>query len=240
MRPWHVANPEAFQEFQRSIDSKYATLRVLVENDVVYIRGGLILEALDGRELERYSIEIQIPDDYPKSVPIIREIGGRLPKIPDRHFNLADGTACLFLRDERHKYYPQGSTIIDFIEGPVKSFFLWQTNYDLNESKSSLEGRGHGVEGIIEFYSEELKTKDKSVILKFLDYLTAKKVKKHWRCYCGSGKQLRYCHIDKLNDLRTKVLRRDAKRSLAQVRDLRKQIESRKPREFSDLSNPKI
>ena len=232
MRPWHVANSEAFQEFQRSVESKYATLRVVVENDVVYIRGGLILEAPDGRELDRYSIEIQIPDDYPKNVPIVRETGGRLLKVADRHFNPADGTACPFLPDERYKYYPQGSTIIDFIEEPVKSFFLWQTHYDLNEGRSSLEGRGHGVEGIIEFYSEELKTKDISVMVKFLDYLTAKKVKKNWKCYCGSGKQLRYCHINKLNDLRAKILRHDAKKSLAQVRDLREHIKSRKLREL--------
>ncbi len=220
MRPWHVANPETLQKFQRSIDRKYPTLRVLVKNDIVYIRGGLILEASDGRELDRYSIEIQIPHNYPKSVPIVKEIGGRLAKIANRHFNPGDETACLFLPDERYKYYPRGSTIIDFIEGSVKSFFLWQTNYDLNGSKSSFEERGHGVEGIIEFYSEELKTKDKSVILKFLDYLTAKKVKKHWRCYCGSGKQLRYCHIDKLNDLRAKISRDDVKNSLARIRDL--------------------
>ena len=181
MRPWHVANPEAFQKFQRSIHRKYPTLRVLVENDIVYIRGGLILEASDGRELDRYSIEIRIPHNYPKSVPTVKEIGGRLPKIPNRHFNPGDEIACLFLPDERYKYYPRGSTIIDFIEGPVKSFFLWQTNYDLNKSESSFEERGHGVEGIIEFYSEELKTKDISVMLKFLDYLTAKKVKKNWK-----------------------------------------------------------
>jgi len=234
MRPWYVANLEAFHEFQRSVESKYPTLRVVVKNDVVYVRGGLILEAPDGRELDRYSIEIQIPDDYPKSVPIVREVGGRLPKVADRHFNPADDTACLFLRDERYKYYSQGSTIIDFIEGPVKDFFLWQTDYDLNKGKSSFEGRGHGVEGIIEFYSEKLKTKDISVIVKFLDYLTAKKVKKNWKCYCGSGKQLRYCHIDKLNNLRAKILRHDAKKSLAQVRDLREYIKSRKFRAFKE------
>jgi len=224
MKPWYVANPEAFQGFKRAIDGKYATLRVIVENDIVYIRGGLILEAADGRELDRYSIEIQIPDDYPRSVPVVREIGGRLPKIAERHFNPADGTACPFFRDERYKHYPQDSTIIDFIEGPVKSFFLWQTDYDLNKGKSSFGGRGHGVEGIIEFYSEELKTNKLPVIERFLNYLTAKKVKRNWNCYCGSGKQLRYCHIDKLNDLRTKILRSDAKESLNQIRNFRDRI----------------
>jgi len=231
MSPWYITNPEAFQEFKGSIDSKYATLHVLIENDIVYIRGGLILEAPNGKEIDRYSVEIQIPDDYPKSVPIVKETGRRLPKTTDRHFNPKDETACLFLPDERYKYYPSNSTIVDFIEGSVKSFFLWQTDYDLNKGKSSFGERGHGIKGIIEFYSEELKTKNLSVIVKFLDYLTAKKIKNYWRCYCGSGKELRYCHINQLNDLRTKILRSDAKKSLAKVRELRNRVEPEKIRE---------
>jgi hypothetical protein len=217
MKPWHINDPQAFQELKRQIESKYATLCVFVENDVVYIRGGLIIEAPDGRELDHYSIEIQVLDNYPKGMPIVREIGERLPKNPDRHFS-PDGTACLFLEEERYKYYPQNSTIIDFIEGPVKSFFLWQTDYDLNNGKSSFEGRGHGVKGIIEFYSEELKTNNISIIYRFVDYLSAKKIKVNWKCYCGSGKQLKDCHLGKLQDLRTKIARGVAKKSFNQIK----------------------
>ena len=204
MKPWHIKEPQAFQEFKRQIESKYATLCVFVENDIVFIRGGLVIDAQDGRELDNYSIEIQLPGDYPNGVPIIKETGGRLPRILDRHI-LSDGVACLFLRDERYKYYPQGSTIIDFIETPVKNFFLWQADYDLNEGKSNIGERGHGTKGIIEFYSEELKTDDLVVIKNFLSYLTKSEVKGHWDCYCGSGKKMRNCHFDILLQLKSKI-----------------------------------
>lgn len=218
MKPWYITNPEAFRIFKHLIDSKYATLRVFVENEIVYIRGGLILEALDGREIDRYAIEIQIPDDYPKSIPIVREAHGRLPSILDRHI-LPNGEACLFLRDERYKHYPQGSTIIDFIEGPVKNFFLWQVDYDLNKGKSSIGERGHGIKGIIEFYGEELKTSDVIIIRNFLYYLVKKEVKGHWDCYCGSGKKMRNCHFDVLIHLKSKVSCDIVKRSLDLVTD---------------------
>jgi len=219
MMRWYIVDQKLFQEFKKSIEKKYSTLHVEIENNIIYIRGSLILESLNNREIDHYVIEIQIPIDYPKTVPIVREIAGRLPKIRDRHFN-PDGTACLFLPDERYKYFSESSTIIDFIEGFVKDFFLWQTHYDLNKGIPRLAERRHGIKGAVDFYSEELKTKDRSVIAKFLDYLTSKKVKKHWLCYCSSGKELRYCHFDKLNDLRRKILRRDAKKSLERMRKL--------------------
>lgn len=214
-----IGDQRLFQEFKKSIEKKYSTLHVETENTIIYIRGSLILESPNNREIDHYIIEIQIPSDYPKTVPIVREIDGRLPKIRDRHFN-PDGTACLFLPDERYKYFSESSTIIDFIEGTVKDFFLWQTHYDLNRGIQCLAERRHGIKGAVDFYSEELKTEDRAVIAKFLDYLTSKKVKKHWPCFCGSGKELRYCHLDKLSDLRKKISRRDAKKSLERMRKL--------------------
>jgi hypothetical protein len=123
------------------------------------------------------------------------------------------------LREERYKYYPQGSTIINFIEGPVKDFFLWQVDYDLNKGKSSVGERGHGVKGIIEFYSEELKTSDLVVIRNFLSYLAKNGVKGHWDCYCGSGEKMRNCHFDILLNLKSKISYNIAKRSLDLVTD---------------------
>jgi len=218
MKPWHIKDPQAFQELKRQIESKYATLCVFVEKDVVFIRGGLGIEAQDGREVDHYSIEIRLPDNYPnKGIPIVKETGGRLPESLDQH--LPYGIACLFLRDERYKCYPQGSTIIDFIEGPVKDFFLWQVDYKLNKGKSSIGERGHGVKGIIEFYSEELKTSDVVVIRDFLNYLSKQEVKGHWDCYCGSKKKMRDCHFDILLHLKSNIPCDVARRSLDLIND---------------------
>lgn len=216
MKSWHVANPKFFQELKKSVENKYPTFYVTIENNTVYIRGSLILDGHDGCEVDRYLIEIELPSNYPKSIPLVREVAGRLPKTPDRHFSKtaeyrAGEHACLFLPLERHKYWPPGSTIIDFIEGPVKDFFYWQTDYDLNKGKSSFGARGHAANGITEFFEEQLGIRDRTAIETILQYLTKEKIKGHWSCYCGSGQILRKCHSNELKQLKEKITQDDAK-----------------------------
>ena len=217
MKPWYNANSKLFQELKSSIANVYPTLCAQIENGIVYICGNLILYTPDGKELDHYTIEIELPTNYPQHIPIVRETGRRLPKISDRHFSKTgtqtEETACLFLPEERSKYWPMGSTIIDFIDGPVKDFFLWQTDYDLNDGKSRFGARQHADKGIIEFYKEEIGSEDKTVIKTLLEYLTKKEIKGHWLCYCGSGKKIRDCHINKLKELGSKISCDDAMKS---------------------------
>lgn len=72
----------------------------------------------------------------------------------------------------------------------------------------------HGAKGIFQFYRELLKTSDLRVMTTYLDYLAAKKVKGHWQCPCTNGKKLRDCHFDQIKELREKISRKDAERSL--------------------------
>jgi hypothetical protein len=120
----------------------------------------------------------------------------------------------MFFRDGRYKYYPVGSTIVYFIERLVKPFFVWQIDYDLNDGKSSIGEWGHNLQGIFEFYFEILNTNNPKVVVKFLKYLTSKHIKLHWPCFCASGNQLRFCHINLLKELREKITRSDALISL--------------------------
>ena len=211
MTPQPRKNPGFYDELIRLIPSKYPSLHVVVENGTVYVRGTFPLYEPDtGQEIDRYWIEIQFPNNYPKEIPVVCEVGGQIPKIADRHF-LPNGNACLFLPEERWKYFPEGATVIDFLEGPVYQFFLGQTYFDLT-GKWIFGERGHGIKGVLEFYSEILKLSDPKIILKFVDYLGRKKVKKYWSCFCFSGKKLGACHWDILSEMRNKI-----KRSVAQV-----------------------
>lgn len=225
-KKWYVKNPALLRELNEIIQKEYPTLHVQVENSIVYLRGSFFIRTIDKTcVIDRYSIEIQLPNDYPRSVPIVRETEGRLPKIPDRHFvtvqrpDSIDNIACLFLRDERYKYYPNGASIIEFIDGPVQDFFLWQTYYDLTNGKSSLGERRHGVKGVVEFYSEELQTSEIRVIVQFLEYLSKEEVKGHWPCYCGSRNIMRKCHFEKLLSLKSKITPEVAQVSLIQIRN---------------------
>ena len=167
--------------------------------------------------LDRYSVELQLARNHAAGLPVVRETGGRIPRHIDRHILAADGTACVLLPDERWRLWPTGSSLLKYVTGPLHSFFLAQTTVE--EGQPWPFGQwAHGAKGIFQFYRELLKTADVRVITTYLDYLAGKKVKGHWPCPCRNGKKLRDCHFDQVKDLREKISRKDAERSLAILR----------------------
>jgi hypothetical protein len=76
----------------------------------------------------------------------------------------------------------------------------------------------HGARGVFQYYRELLTTSDLRVITTYLEYLTAKKVRGHWACPCGSGKKLRDCHFFQVKDLREKISRKVAERSFTALK----------------------
>jgi hypothetical protein len=215
MKPWHRADPARFEEFKRLLAAQYPTLHVHLERGRVFVRGTLLLREA-GVEIDHYQIELEIPDRFPEDLPIVREVGGGLPKIADRHFNPENSEACVLLPDERYKYLSEDISIIDFIKGPVENFFLSQTYYD-RTGKWLNEPWPHAAEGIREYYGELLGTTDDRIISTCVQYLSRKTLKGHWPCYCGSGKPLRYCHLETIRDLRSKISQRVASKSLQAV-----------------------
>ena len=200
------------------VEKSYPNLHFYKINGIVQIRGSFLLQH-EGKELDRYLIEILIPSDYPRSIPVVREIGDRIPKIPDRHMN-EKGDACLFLAEERWEAWPIGSSFTDFLQGPVHNFFLGQSLVERGE-QWPFGSWGHGAVGIKEYYSRLLGTEDSQIILSYLSILSKKEIKGHWYCPCGSGKRLRNCHLSFLVDLSKKIPPEVVCRSLLYLRPVR-------------------
>lgn len=203
LKAWHKRNPAKLCELIEEVTTKFTDLwHVRDTNDKVCLAGAFpIVE--NGKTIDRFSIRIEFPHDYPASPPIVYEIGGRIPRTRDRHLD-GNGAACLFVPDERWRYWPPGATILEFLNGPVRDFFLLQLFFELTGDPIS-QARPHGVEGKLEYYYEELETRSLDVVIKAVQYLARKEVKGHWDCYCGSGKRLRDCHFDKIRDLRCRI-----------------------------------
>jgi hypothetical protein len=202
---WHRKNPEKLKELKAALGHEFPDLWVSVVDNKVCIRGSFPVTA-NGSILDRYLIRVEISRDYPVSPPEVFEIGNRIPRTADHHMS-EEGRACVFLPDEAWKYYSPAMSIVDFLRGPVNDFFLFQKESELLHH-SLVEARRHGVQGIIDYYREELHTDDLEVIIKFVDYLsreTKKEPRGHWDCFCGSGKKMRDCHFDKLLEMRKKI-----------------------------------
>ncbi len=207
MEKWYVKNPKLLEDVEKSVRENFPTLNVLIESDKVFIRGILLLP----EDVDEFFIEIELLEDYPASVPIVREIGRRIPH-GKRHVFI-HGDCCLFVREETWKHYPKGTTMIDFLNKIVVPYFLAQAYFEVT-GKWLWGERSHDIYGIIEFYKEELKTNDTNLILRFIQYLAKPTLKKYRVCYCGSKKKLQNCHYQTLKNYKGKISQKIATDSI--------------------------
>jgi hypothetical protein len=210
---WHLKNKGLFDSFKLEINKNYPTLVVSITDNLVYIRGTIRIRDDKNIVLDSFQIEIKVPYNFPQEIPEVREIGNRIPTIPDRHFE-QDGKACLCFRDALFIYWSEKSTILDFMKKLVEPFFLWQIEYEVSGGKNKDKAYAHGMDGAYQFYKEILNTDDIKVVYKFVEYLTKKKVKGHWNCYCGSGQKMRDCHFELMKNYKQKIRSKDAKKTL--------------------------
>lgn len=214
MVPWHVADPTALVALGTSLASSHPTLHLEVSDDAVCVWGGYRLH--DGSvEIAVYDLEIDLPVDYPNSPPAVREVGGRIPRVPDRHVN-ADGTLCLGVPESVWLACPNGFQLDDFLSGPVRGFLLGDALVALGHPWPSGE-YAHGSDGICEFYVGLIGTCDPSALRLLAVYLGKPWLKGHLRCPCGSGEPLRRCHLDTVRPLLGRLPPRLVQESIKQL-----------------------
>jgi len=223
-----LKNGKLFADIQRDIGNNYPNLLVLVEGGSIHIRGTLRLKDKKGVILDSYLIDVTIPDNFPQKIPELREIGNKIPHIQDRHFN-PDGKACLGFRDEIFLYWNDKSGIMDFIKVFVEPFFIWQTEFEATGGDNKEKAYYHGTAAAFQFYGNLIGTKNQNAIYNFIDYLSRKKIKGHWRCFCGSGKQLRDCHFELVKKYKEKIRMKDARKTINELNEaIRKLVEKKK------------
>lgn len=213
--PWHVTDAAEFARVRPSLEAEYPYLHVTTREGYTVLAGDLPL-LLEGRVVDSFQIEIVVPPAGPRAaVPIVREVAGRIPYVADRHM-YRDGAACLFVEAEFWFRHPTGMNLIDFIRGPVMSYFIAQLAYEQGKGWPFGE-RAHGAQGIVDFYAPILGTRDLRVIHRFVEMIGAKKVRSTWPCACGSGRRLGACHGGLIRSLRDRIKRSAVLSSLAQL-----------------------
>ncbi len=215
-KPWHTVKPELLARMREDVKCAYPNLHFYPEDEVVFVRGEFPLVD-DGQTLDQFSVEIELPRYDPDELPVLREVGGRIARTEDNHINGPSGDICLFVPDERWRIYPRGSTLLDFLNVPVRNYFIGFCLVEMGEPWPFGQ-RSHGAAGIFEYYSELLGTDDRQVVTRYVECLSEPRLKGHWECPCGSHKRIRNCHHVALNDLRAKMPPSVAQYSLAQLK----------------------
>jgi hypothetical protein len=210
---WHERRPELAREIRDDLQKRYPTLHLFIEDDgTARVAGTFPVLAPDGRLLDRYQVSITLLADYPGSLPLVREVGGRIPWKDDFHVN-ADGTACVLLPDDRWRCFPEDAPFVQFLDGPVHDFFLGQSLVALGEEWPFGQW-SHGWKGVYEYYQWLVGTDDPATIGRYLRVLAKLNFKDHLECPCGSGRKIRRCCCARILDLRRKIPPTVARRAL--------------------------
>jgi hypothetical protein len=167
------------------------------------VRGTLAI-AHDGREVDSFSLEVQVPSEFPRCWPRIWEVGGRIPRTLERHVYPSDGSLCILLPEEAYFTLPRTLTVTQYLDGPVRNYLIGQCSVEVGRGWPWGE-RSHGIQGIEEFYQEILGTPDRITIATFIVLILEGRFKGHWPCPCGSGKPIRRCHKDVIYSIKERI-----------------------------------
>jgi hypothetical protein len=200
-----------YDQIRQILEQDYPTLHLSEENGQWLIKGSFPVRA-NGKIVDHYLIAILIPRGFPQNAPLVRELGGRIKQHPDWH-TYQEGFLCVFSPIERWKHLPKTATILTYLNEPLNDYLFSQTYFE-RYGRWPFGERGHGWAGFREYLSEELNNDDVIVLRQLLKYLSTGLVKGYWDCFCGSGKQLRHCHLEKFLDLHDKITPTEAQYAL--------------------------
>lgn len=185
--------PDILATERRNLEAAYPTLRLFERGEKAFVYGTY------RAAYEIYEILIFLPLAYPDQHPILFPLGyhpprGPIPRTPDRHIN-SDGTACVGFWGDIREYWPQGSTLTDYIERLVHSYLVGLTSFEAGEGWPWGE-RGHGIEGAYEWVLEKLGTTDRVFAEKVVEVATSGTLlDRDSPCLCGSNRKMRKCHF---------------------------------------------
>lgn len=197
---WYQAAPRFFEQEKEALFQQYPLLKMDIADGTAIAEGILHFSAdYQGKLLsDKYFIKIIFPDSYPDDYPRVIEKGSRIK--PEYH-TMPDETLCLETPLNQMIIFRQSPTIIGFVNKLLVPY-LYRHSYIQKYKSEPFEDRKHGVDGIIQQYSELLNTSDIGVITKLLRVVTSERYVRGSPCPCQSGKTLEQCHGPRLLGLK--------------------------------------
>ena len=184
---------DLLQEQIAEVQQEFPGLILESPYDDCYVVRGIL--SFDGQYEDKkaggnYDIEIIIPNNYPKSVPVTRSIDGKVPE--SFHTYPKDKTFCLGVPLAERMTFSENPTLMGYIKKLVIPY-LFSYSYLKEHDELPYGDLDHGALGKIRFYKDLFNVEDFEV-LGFLKLLADNRYKGHFLCPCRSGKKLRDCH----------------------------------------------
>lgn len=150
-----------------------------------------------------YRLRIEFSDLYPRVVPRVLEVEGKIPRQPDFHVN-GDGSFCLGSPIRLKAALHENPDFLCFVEAHLDPY-LYAVTHKLRHGGPFLFGElAHEDEGEIADYCELFGLSNRTSVLHALTALSTKKrIANKQPCPCGCGRRLGVCLFhNKLNHFR--------------------------------------
>lgn len=152
-----------------------------------------------------FDLNIEVPIDYPRSLPLVSSRDGRIPK--SFHTN-PDGTLCLGSATRQKLEIGDSTSLIVFIERCIipflYSYMCWEQSGELPFGELP-----HGNVGLEDDYAELFGVESAVCGVEMVRLASLqRRIANRFPCPCGSGNRLGKCHNRQVNELRSKLGRK--------------------------------
>lgn len=154
---------------------------------------------------DEYAIELTVPSDFPRSLALARETGGRIPR---SYHKLRGNYLCLGTPTEQRLVLSASPTLPSFVERLLIPYLYGYSHFERYGTMPFGEQR-HGIQGLRDHLGQLYRAPAVVGVEEFL-LLTAMKKRSANKvaCPCQSGQRLGRCHNRIVNRLRSKLSRR--------------------------------
>lgn len=152
---------------------------------------------------DSYQLEIAIPAVFPRAIPIVKEIGRRIPRDGKHHVN-RDNTLCLGSPLRLMQKISEKPSLVGFSEKCLVPYLYAVSNKLQNGGGFAFSELAHGESGIIVDYLDLLGLKKREQVINALKLLGVKRrIANKKPCPCECGRRLGRCSFHrKLNSYR--------------------------------------
>jgi hypothetical protein len=154
-----------------------------------------LVEETTGRPTD-LQLRFVFPSSYPRHEPTVYEVGGRFPRVADRHINETDGSFCLWLAP-LSRWDPLDQNALLVLLDRVSVFCEDQLTYEV-VGRFPYGEWAHGEAGYAEYLFESL-GRDSRI----MDAMAARPdvgafPSRNASCLCGSRIKFKRCHMGAL------------------------------------------
>lgn len=215
----------AFEKELESFLKRHPEMSIVPSNyEGTIIEGEFFFSAtyLQDKQInDSFRLKIEIPKFFPKEIPRVTEIGGKIPRHIDFHVFSDDDTLCLGSPLRLRKCLNEFPTIQGFIEKCLVPY-LYSMSLHIKTGEAFIFSElSHGIKGLLDDYKDMFHVETNEQAILILELLTLKKRESNKRgCPCGCGRRVGKCKFKERLDLFRSITTRDVfKEELKRIRN---------------------